>query len=143
MAQGFVEDYLLYLLARASHQVSRRFHKRVNAAGLKVPEWRVLASLMDVDGRTVGDLARITLYQQPTLTKVLDRMARQGWIERRADTQDGRRVRVHITAAGQKLTRGLVREARAHESEILQGYSARAAEDLKAALKTLIERSSD
>ena len=143
MAQGFAEDYLLYLLARASHQVSRRFPQRVKAAGLKVPEWRVLASLMDGDGHTVGDLAGITLYQQPTLTKVLDGMATRGWIERRTDAADGRRVRIHITAQGRKLTRGLVREARAHEAEVLQGYDTRAARALKTTLKTLIERSSD
>ena len=140
MAPGFVEDYLLYLLARASHKVSRRFHQRVKAAGLKVPEWRVLAILMDGDGHTVGDLARITLYQQPTLTKVLDRMARQDWIRRQSDAQDKRLVRIHIRPAGRKLARGLLVRAKAHEAVMLDGYGAAAAVELKKRLRALIKR---
>ena len=140
MGKRFIDDYLLYLLARASHQASEQFHAEVKRAGLKVPEWRVLASLADGDGLSVGDLARITLYQQPTLTKVLDRMVRQGWVERRADPADGRMVRVHSTAAGKTLCRGLLARARRHEASILGDYSPDAAAELKAQLRQLIDR---
>src|SRR5690606_15491283 len=42
----FVDDYLSYLLARASHQVSRAFHAQLKPYGLSVPQWRVLATLV-------------------------------------------------------------------------------------------------
>ena len=57
MADRFVDNYLLYLLARASNEVSAQFHARLKSHGLHVPEWRVLASLSDGDGMTVGELA--------------------------------------------------------------------------------------
>jgi len=137
----FVEDYLLYLLARASHQVSRQFHRQVRAAGLNVPEWRVLASLSDADGRTVGDLAAMTLLAQPTLTKVLNRMQRDGLVRRGPDADDGRKVRIFSTAAGRAVCGRLLARARAHEAETLAAYAPAEARRLKDALKTLIRRS--
>ncbi len=138
---GFVDDYLLYLLARASHQVSRQFHRQVKTAGLSVPEWRVLVTLNDGDGRTVGELAAFTLLEQPTLTKVLNRMARDGLITREADATDARRVRIYSTAAGRARVAGPMQAAKSHERQVLKGYGADEARALKDALKTLIARS--
>ena len=69
-----VDDYLSYLLARASHLVASEFHREVRAAGLTVLEWRVLAILSDGRARKVGELAAIALAQQSTVTKLLGRM---------------------------------------------------------------------
>lgn len=51
---AFVDDYLSYLLARASHAVYKEFDREVRAAGLTSLEWRVLATLSDGDGLTIG-----------------------------------------------------------------------------------------
>jgi len=73
----FIDDYLSYLLARASHLVSRQFHAQLKPRGMAVPVWRVLSTLSDGDGLPVTELAKITLFKQPTLTKVIDRMSKQ------------------------------------------------------------------
>jgi DNA-binding MarR family transcriptional regulator len=141
-AAGFVDDYLLYLLARASHQASRQFHAVVKARGLQVPEWRVLATLAD-GPRTIGTLADITLIQQPTLTKVVDRMAASGLVCRRRDGGDRRKVVVMATETGQATVADLLVSAREHENAVLSGYSNGEASALKAALRTLIERTAE
>jgi hypothetical protein len=69
----FIDNYLSYLLSRAGHEVYRAFHTTVHAAGLSSLEWRVLATLSDGDGLTVGDLALVVLAEQSTLTKLLQR----------------------------------------------------------------------
>ena len=135
----FVEDYLLYLLARASAQVSAQFHEIVKAHGLNILEWRVLGSTSDKP-RSIGELADLTLAQQPTLTKVVDRMERARWVRRIKDPADGRRVLVEITGKGRTTVANLVREAKLHEDQTLAGYSADEAAALKATLHTLIER---
>jgi hypothetical protein len=54
----FVDDYLLYLLARASHAASAGFHARLKARGVAVSVWRVVATLHGApEGGTVGGLA--------------------------------------------------------------------------------------
>jgi DNA-binding MarR family transcriptional regulator len=127
----FVEDYLLYLLARASHDASAGFHARLKARGVPVPVWRVAATLHGADGgETVGALAAACLMQQPTMTKLLDRMEEEGLVRRR---REGRQTRVTLTARGTRLAGELIPMARTHEAELL----ARAAADLPA-LKALL-----
>jgi DNA-binding MarR family transcriptional regulator len=135
----FVEGYLLYLLSRASTQASAQFHAVVKARGLSVLEWRVLGQLSS-GAATVSMLAERALSQQPTLTKVLDRMVGAGLVTRLEDARDRRRVSVRLTEKGQRLAAELVPLARAHEARVLAGYSPREAAALKRALKTLIAR---
>ncbi|MDQ0317141.1 MarR family winged helix-turn-helix transcriptional regulator [Amorphus orientalis] len=138
---SFVGDYTAYLLAQASHVFSAEIHARIKAHGTGIAEWRVLACLLDVDGLSVSKLAELALFNQPRLSKVLDRLSSQGLIERRGDTADRRRVRVHITPAGLERVTPLIEVARAHEQEMLAGYDPQEVEQIKRILKHLIARS--
>jgi MarR family transcriptional regulator, organic hydroperoxide resistance regulator len=131
----FVEDYLLYLLARASHEASAGFHARLKARGVAVPVWRVAATLHgSAAGETVGALAAACLMQQPTTTKLLDRMEADGLVTRH---REGRQTRVRLTPRGERLAQDLIPLARAHESELLARH-AEEAPALKALLRALI-----
>lgn len=138
LAPGFVFDYLAYLLAAASERTSAQFHEVVRASGLRVPEWRVLASLASLDELTVSELARITLYDQPRLTKILNQMVADGLVLRAGDPLDRRRVVISMTPAGRARVSPLVRAAIFHEERILAELSARERAALKMILKRLI-----
>ena len=137
--QTFVRDYLSYLLAQASYAVYKEFDAQVRAAGLSSIEWRVLATLSDGDGLTIGELAREVLAQQPTLTKLVDRMERAGLVERRGDETDGRRTLVYETAGGRARVAPLLVQAKAHERAALGAFAPQEAEALKRALRDLCE----
>ena len=134
----FVDDYLLYLLAAASHAASADFHRAVRRHGLRVPDWRVLACACDADGLMITELAELTLFEQSRLTKVVDQLEAKRWIERRGDATDKRRVRVFITPAGRAKVVPLMQAARAHEQVILAGLPPATRETLKAGLRQLI-----
>ena len=136
----FIDDYLAYLLARASHLVSRQFHAQLKPRGMPVPVWRVLSTLSDGDGQPVTELAKITLFKQPTLTKVIDRMSKQGLVERRASERDRRKVLIYITPKGRSQLGDLLERAKQHERDVLAGHNDGEVERLKGALHTLIQR---
>ncbi|QFT58823.1 Organic hydroperoxide resistance transcriptional regulator [Sulfitobacter sp. THAF37] len=136
---GFVSDYLLYLLAAASDAASAQFHAKVRAAGLRVPEWRVLACLLDDDGAMITKLAGIALAEQSRLTRIILQMETRGLVARRGDAADKRRVRVYLTDAGRALARDLVAEARVHEAALIQSLSGGDGARLKPALRSLLE----
>ncbi|SDG78579.1 MarR family winged helix-turn-helix transcriptional regulator [Roseospirillum parvum] len=115
----FAADYLAYLLARASHLISRHFHAHLAERGVPVSEWRVLGILSHGEGMTVGELARLGLFKQPTLTKLLDRLEDQGLVRRRPCPDDRRKVGLVLTGAGRALVDELMVEARRHEDEVL------------------------
>jgi len=136
----FFEDYLSYLLARASFVVYKEFDSEVRAAGLSSLEWRVLASLADGDGLTVGEMAGIVLAKQPTLTKLIDRMAAQGLLEKHDDPNDLRRTLVFETARGRRLVMPLLVKAKAHEQVALELFDVNEVSALKLILRTLSQR---
>ena len=136
----FVDGYLLYLLAAVSHAASGQFHARVRAAGLRVPEWRVLATLVDCDGAMVTRLAETALIEQSHLTKIVAQMEDKGLVQRDPDPEDRRRVRVRLTAAGRSLALRLVAEARSHEAGLLDRFPQAEGERLKSALADLLVR---
>ena len=138
--EPFVSDYLSYLLAHASHLVSAQFHAHLKRYGVPVPTWRVLATLSDGQGKTVGEIARIGLYNQPTATKIIDRLEAEGLAQRRSDRSDKRRTLVFISERGLAMVNRLKADALAHESRVLEGHSPEEVKLLKKVLRTLIER---
>ena len=136
--ETFVSDYLLFLLAASSEAASAEFHAQVRTAGLRVPEWRVLACLHDQDGQMVTRLAQFALAEQSRLTKIIDQMETKGLVQRRADPEDRRRVRIHITDQGRTITAPLIEAARAHERALLDRLPAEQAAALKPALAILL-----
>jgi DNA-binding MarR family transcriptional regulator len=136
----FIDDYLSYLLARASYAVYKEFDAQVKKAGLSSLEWRVLATLHGGEGMSIGELAREVLAQQPTLTKLIQRMSKDGLVERLSDESDGRKTLVAATPAGRKLVAGLLAHAKAHEAGLLEQFNAEEVQALKKVLHTLIDR---
>ena len=137
---GFVDDYLAYLLARASHLISSEFHAEVEASGLSLMEWRVMASLSGKPSLSIQALADIVLAKQPTVTKLVGRMQEAGWVTREDATHDRRQSLVSLTAAGRQKVKSLLRQAKRHEQGVMADLGSQAAEQLKVVLKRLIER---
>jgi DNA-binding MarR family transcriptional regulator len=139
-AAPFIDDYLAYLLARASHLISAEFHGVVRRARLPVLQWRVLATLADAQVASIGAVADIVLVPQSTLTRVAERMVRSGLLLRAADAADRRITRIRLSAKGLKLAARLVPQARAHEAAVVDALGEADAATLKRILRRLIEQ---
>jgi len=130
----------LYLLAAASTAASAQFHREVRKMGLRVPEWRVLATLRDQDGAMITHLARLALIEQSRLTRIIAQMDDKGLVTRRSDPEDGRRVRVFLTEQGRAMARKMITQARNHERGLLELLQYGDGARLKPALRALLER---
>jgi DNA-binding MarR family transcriptional regulator len=137
-ADGFVDDYLAYLLARASHLISGEFHAVVEASGLSLMEWRVMASLSGKSSLSISELADIVLAKQPTVTKLVGRMQEAGWVLRCDAEHDRRQSLVSLTAAGQRKVQGLLRQAKVHEARVTADLGPEQTGQLKQILQHLI-----
>lgn len=136
---AFVSGYLLYLLAAASEGASAEFHEKARQAGLRPPEWRVLACLWDEDGAMITRLAKFALMEQSRLTRIIAKMDEKGLVTRAADHEDGRRVRVWLTPDGRRLASDLVASAKIHEAELMNVLGEAEADRIKPALTALID----
>jgi len=136
----FLENYLAYLLAKTSHQISSEFHQRLRALGISISHWRVLAVLHDGEC-SVGGLAEKVLLNQPTMSKTLDKMEAEGLIERRRDEGDLRTVRVQLTELGREQVATLIPLANAHEAAAFDHLDADDKRQLIRILQSTIARS--
>ena len=132
LARPFLPD----LLARASHALTQGFAEELRKRGTSLPVWRVLAALHASPGQTVTALAEACLLQQPTTTKLLDRMARDGLVARAPDARDRRVVRVALTPRGEEKAAELVAAAERYEAGVLARHPR--AEGIRAALRDII-----
>ncbi len=135
----FIDEYLSYLLARANHAVYMELDAEVRAVGLTSLEWRVLATLSDSPGCTIGELAAEVVTKQPTLTKLVQRMREAGWVQVADDATDNRRTQVSISPVGKTLVRPLLKRARQQEAALFSAWPTAQVTEFKAMLKRLRE----
>ena len=135
-----MDEYLGYLLGQANHALFKDFVATVREAGLGSLEWRVLATLSGQPPLSVGALAQEVLSLQPTVTKLVQRLAAQGWVVLGGDPADQRRTLVAITPAGEKKVAPLIAQARAHEARALGELGVAEVQRLKLQLRRLALR---
>jgi len=133
---GPAERLLPDLLARASHALERGFAEELRRRGTSLPVWRVLAALLARPGRTVTGLAEASLLQQPTMSKLLDRMVRDGLVMRSHDARDRRVQRIALTPDGEARATELMAAAERYEAQVLARHPQ--AEGIKAVLRDII-----
>ena len=101
-------DNLAIELRTAVMRTSRRL--RVEATGdvITPGQYTVLAQLHGSGAATLRELAEREHVQAPSMTRIVNALADQGFVSRAANPDDGRQVRVDITDAG----RAVLAEAR-------------------------------
>jgi len=74
--------------------------------GLTLGQGRLLYRLRD-QPRMAGDLAKELGVRAASLTRMMEKLESQGWVERQLDRTDRRRIVVEITATGRELLGGI------------------------------------
>lgn len=92
---------MILALHRATHATLQVLAVRLAGLNLSASEINVLANLADGRSRSVGELATDTATKPTTLTSVLDRLVRRGYVTRDLDPADRRSFRVSLTVGGQ------------------------------------------
>ena len=77
--------------------------QRARQFGISRAQWGVLVRLERTEGLKQSELAEILDLQPISLTRLLDRLAKSGLIERRADPNDRRANRLYLAPAARPL----------------------------------------
>jgi DNA-binding MarR family transcriptional regulator len=94
---------VLLALQRATHLTMHMLAARVADLDLTPSEINALANLADGHGRSASELAAAVGTRPTTLTGVLDRLERRGYIARRAHATDRRAVLIELTEGGRAV----------------------------------------
>src|SRR3954465_8448754 len=88
-------DELDHRLTALWHVLGRRGKRELSRTAASV-----LATLRDTGPRRITELAESEGIAQPTVTTLVGRLERDGFVERRADPGDARAVLAHLTQTG-------------------------------------------
>ena len=129
------------------HDVSRLrrvvVDRSLKPLGITRSQWWVLAFLSRRDGMTQTALAVDLDLTKVAIGGLLDRMEDAGFVERRADRNDGRARRVYLTRAGAKMVNTIREKVESTELEILSRVPEeqlnQAADTLRTLKDTLLE----
>ena len=100
--------YLVNLLAR---QFGQALTGRIAPWGVVPGQLAVLICLWEEDGLSQAELRRRIRVEQPTMARTLQRMARDGLVNKRDDPRDRRKTRIRLTSRARSLEPVLARAA--------------------------------
>ena len=94
---------LCFALYRSGNLMSRLYRSLLEPLGLTYPQYLAMMALWETSPQTVGALGRRLSLDSGTLTPLFKRLEKVGYIARRRDADDERRVLIDLTEAGRTL----------------------------------------
>jgi DNA-binding MarR family transcriptional regulator len=123
MVEESTPEYNAPLLARACKLKHQRMHQLLEGLGLYQGQPAVLRVLWEQDGMTQSELAE-SLHRSPsTITNMVKRMEKAGFVQRRPDPRDERISRVYLTDTGDSIEAAVKDVWRTFEDQAFEGFS--------------------
>ena len=98
-----LSDQLCFAAYSFTHALNRAYRPLLEPLGLTYPQYLVMVTLWNQDGRTVKELSGILFLESSTLTPLLKRLETAGLITRTRNPKDEREVLIHLTEKGEAL----------------------------------------
>src|ERR1700726_5011179 len=139
MTRGSVDMNFLFSLGELQRLVRAYADKQAARYGITRAQWAVLAKVERTEGMKQTELAEQMEMQPITLTRLIDRLCDNGWIERRGDESDRRVNRLYLKKAARPLLGKLAGLKAELTATALEGISPSDAERLISQLETIKE----
>ncbi|KYZ85317.1 hypothetical protein A3Q32_19930 [Alcanivorax sp. KX64203] len=92
---------LIQAVRTANHVFNQLFAEAVEPLGLPVSQAEVLLLLHEKGPLTTTALSKLTLVRPGNLTRIVDKLVSEDFLERRASHEDLRRANILLTTKGQ------------------------------------------
>jgi MarR family transcriptional regulator, organic hydroperoxide resistance regulator len=126
----------LLILAARAHRA--RLARVLTEVGLSAGQEALLREVACADGITLSALAARLRVQPPTVTNMVARMERAGFVRRDQDSRDGRVKLLRLAPRGQSIHRVVERRCRAAEGETVAVLSMAERAELAHLLRKLV-----
>lgn len=98
-----LQNQLCFPIYAASRLITQLYTEHFKAFDLTYPQYLVFMVLWEKAPRKVTEIADLLLLDTGTITPLIKRMEKRGWVVRKRSTKDERSVEVHLTAEGRKM----------------------------------------
>lgn len=98
-----LENQLCFPLYACSKEIVRRYTPLLEPLGLTYTQYIAMMAMWEHKSLSVKDLGKLLFLDSGTLTPMLKKMEKAGWIQRKRSENDERMVIITITAKGEEL----------------------------------------
>ncbi|MGI6357845.1 MAG: MarR family winged helix-turn-helix transcriptional regulator [Bacillota bacterium] len=116
-------DELERLLRTVSSIIKRRGRDILSNFDITPPQFNALLILRNHGNLTIGELGEKMYLACSTATDLIDRMERNGLMERRRDQNDRRVIRLHVKEKGMEMVQAVMAARKRYLSGILDQIS--------------------
>src|ERR1700745_4070043 len=131
-----LEEQMCFILRQFGQRHAAIFARDIGI-NLTPTQWAALSKLSEVGPCSQNQLGRLTSMDVATIKGVIDRLTARGLTETSPDPEDGRRLMVSLSRAGQQLAEKAAPNALAITRETLAPLDAKEREALVALLSKL------
>jgi len=131
-----VEDRFIFLISKVCQKIIMNLQKSFSESNIEVTPIQVmlLFFLQKNNGSSLTQISQGLMLENPTVTGLIDRLEKLGYVKR-SDHPDDRRVYlVHITEKGNKVANKALPIIKKLNEQIKEGYSKREIDDFKKVL---------
>lgn len=119
---SFSQDFLIYLLSRAHHQLFLELRGELERFGVSEDGWFVLSLLGVSANRTLAELNRLLAYTGKHISyELVASLGAKGFVQLRGSYDP--QVRVTLTAKGRQTVIELVAAGKAFESHAIRNWT--------------------
>ena len=137
--RGSVDMNFLFTLGEVQRMMRAYADRQAARYGITRAQWAVLAKVERAEGLKQSELAEQMEMQPITLTRLIDKLCDNGWIERRGDENDRRVNRLYLKKAARPLLGKLAGLRSELTATALDGIPPADAQRLLAQLETIKE----
>jgi DNA-binding MarR family transcriptional regulator len=98
-----LDSQLCFSLYAASIAINRAYKPMLDTLGITYPQYLVLSTLWEADGRTIGSIADRLALEPSTITPLVKRLELARLVGRQRNPLDERQVQVRLTEKGRGL----------------------------------------
>lgn len=98
-----LENQVCFPIYALSRQITALYRPHLDKLGLTYPQYLVMMVLWEHQSKSVKELGEMLLLDSGTLTPLLKRMEKSGFVIRKRSEEDERIVNIQITEKGQDL----------------------------------------
>lgn len=102
------KDCVCFLVGRISRRLNKTTKESISSYGLTTSQFFMLIALYEENGILISKLAKKVALDKATLTGIIDRLERDGLVERRDDPKDRRAIRVYLTPKAEAIKEELL-----------------------------------
>jgi len=117
-------EYICFNVGRVMRRVYEHYDSRLSPFNLTTPQYMVFNALWIGDGITIGELGQRVALDGSTITGILDRMEKNGYVERRPNAEDRRSAQVYLTEKAREVGPRIISFADQLDASIRKNFSA-------------------